>query len=407
MLEYINMKNTVPSKPFGLLFLILVVSAVFLAGCNIWGAFDNPFDPKGVNYASVGTGAPPSTADAVINIAAIPGVTAPVTGATPVTTITDTQYTGTVSWNGTPTTFAASTTYTATITLTAKAGFTLTGVAADFFTVTGATSDVNLVNSGVVTAVFPATPTAVVFNGLTANGTSGSVTTTELTLSFDVEPTNLALSDITLTGATKGALSGSGITRTLTISNITVANVTVTLMNPVGLSILLPTKNVVVYKTYTVGDIGPSGVGKVFYISGGGWNGMEAAPSTWSGGASDPTAQWKTAETSTTGTQRILGTGYVNTYSYMTNVTHPAAELCRNYRGGGLSGWFLPSDDELIAMYLVAASIDNLIVVSDTYYWSSSENTNIYAWSLNTYTGNSGSYSNKIGSYYVRPIRQF
>jgi hypothetical protein len=47
--------------------------------------------------------------------------------------------------------------YTATITLTAKTGYTLTGVTANFFTVAGATSVSNSADSGVVTAVFPAT----------------------------------------------------------------------------------------------------------------------------------------------------------------------------------------------------------------------------------------------------------
>jgi len=102
---------------------------------------------------------PPTTAtpDTVISITEIPGVTAPVTGATPVTAITETeQYTGTVTWSGTPATFAASTVYTATITLTAKAGYTLTGVVANSFAVAGATAT-NSVNSGVITAVFPVT----------------------------------------------------------------------------------------------------------------------------------------------------------------------------------------------------------------------------------------------------------
>ena len=95
--------------------------------------------------------------DTAISIAAIEGVTAPASGETPVTAITPTaQYTGTVSWNGSPATFAESTAYTATITLTAKSGFTLQGVAADFFTVAGATVN-NAANSGTVTAVFPAT----------------------------------------------------------------------------------------------------------------------------------------------------------------------------------------------------------------------------------------------------------
>jgi hypothetical protein len=92
----------------------------------------------------------------VINIAAIPGITIPVAGATPVTTITaTTQYTGTVSWSPNHATFTAKTAYTATITLTPKMGYTLTGVAANFFTVTGATSVSNSANSGVITAVFP------------------------------------------------------------------------------------------------------------------------------------------------------------------------------------------------------------------------------------------------------------
>jgi hypothetical protein len=88
------------------------------------------------------------------------GVTAPARGQTPVTTIADAaQYTGAVAWapeldaDGK---FAPSTAYTATITLTAKSGYTFEGVEADFFTVEHATAT-NPANSGVVTAVFPAT----------------------------------------------------------------------------------------------------------------------------------------------------------------------------------------------------------------------------------------------------------
>lgn len=93
-----------------------------------------------------------------ITTAAIEGVTAPVKGAKPVTKITGDQFTGTVTWSpAVDSTFAASTTYTATITLTPKAGYKLDGVAANFFTVEGATSVSNNANSGVVTAVFPAT----------------------------------------------------------------------------------------------------------------------------------------------------------------------------------------------------------------------------------------------------------
>lgn len=94
----------------------------------------------------------------VISVSALEGVTAPVRGATPTTSVTaGNGYTGTISWSGSPTTFEAATAYTATITLSPESGFTLTGVGANFFTVTGATTVSNSVNSGVVTAVFPAT----------------------------------------------------------------------------------------------------------------------------------------------------------------------------------------------------------------------------------------------------------
>jgi hypothetical protein len=92
-----------------------------------------------------------------ISVAAVAGVTAPVTGATPVTaTTTGTGYTGTVSWSGALADgkFASSTTYTATITLTPTAGYTLTGVSANFFTVAGAGTVTHSANSGVITAVF-------------------------------------------------------------------------------------------------------------------------------------------------------------------------------------------------------------------------------------------------------------
>ena len=99
-----------------------------------------------------------TVAPTAISVAAIAGVTAPVRGATPVSTTTaGTGYTGTVTWSGSPATFASLTTYTATITLTQTSGYTLTGVTENFFTVTGATSDINPANSGVITAVFPAT----------------------------------------------------------------------------------------------------------------------------------------------------------------------------------------------------------------------------------------------------------
>jgi formylglycine-generating enzyme len=138
------------------LFIIFTLLPVLLlTACSDFGLTLDSFNPV----------ADTAVAPSIIDIAAIPGVTPPESGAVPVTTITETaQYTGTVAWSGSPATFAETHTYTATISLTAKAGYTLSGVAADFFTVAGAASDTNPVNSGVVTAVFPATALLTMIN---------------------------------------------------------------------------------------------------------------------------------------------------------------------------------------------------------------------------------------------------
>jgi hypothetical protein len=95
---------------------------------------------------------------ATVDIADIPGITPPIAGQSPVISITETdQYSGTVSWNPVHDQFLYETVYTATITLTAKAGYTFEGVAANFFTVAGAASVTNETSCGVVTAVFPET----------------------------------------------------------------------------------------------------------------------------------------------------------------------------------------------------------------------------------------------------------
>ena len=128
-------------------------SVAYKAGSGSW-----PTTPTATVVADAPATSSPVATDTTISVAAIAGVTAPVRGATPVTTTTaGTGYTGTVSWSGSPATFARATTYTATITLTPISGYTLTGVTANFFTVAGATTHTNSANSGVITAVFPAT----------------------------------------------------------------------------------------------------------------------------------------------------------------------------------------------------------------------------------------------------------
>ncbi len=118
-----------------------------------------------------------------INTPAIAGVTQPVTGATPVKTATETsEYTAAIAWSPNDATYAGSKVYTATITITPKTGYTLTGVTQNYFTVAGATAT-NSADSGVVTAVFPATtPAAVTIGaGSVVGATAGNTKITGLT----------------------------------------------------------------------------------------------------------------------------------------------------------------------------------------------------------------------------------
>ena len=142
------------------------------------GGPQNVLLSDGINKGSVGSNGHPSTAGddyiaqmvykalmasvpsspAVrVNAPAIAGVTAPVLGATPVSTIAATsEYTATISWAPTASAFTFSKVYTAIIAITPKTGYTLAGVPANYFTVAGATAT-NDAGSGIVTAVFPET----------------------------------------------------------------------------------------------------------------------------------------------------------------------------------------------------------------------------------------------------------
>jgi hypothetical protein len=339
--------------------------------------------------------APSAPTDTVISLAAIAGVTAPVIGATPVSTTTaGTGYTGTVSWSGTPTTFAGVTTYTATITLTPASGYTLTGVTANFFTVAGATTDTNPANSGVVTAVFPATEVGAArevaitrvsvgtqrrtafttqpqitvqdAGGNTVTSSSAVVTATVSaggTLVGTVTAT--ASSGVaTFTGLGVDGTIGTTYTITYSASGLVVATATVTL-----------TGTACDGNTFTcqVGDTGPSG-GKIFYVAStfftqvGATGSMcttnckylEAAPNTWSGGTVDPDRYWATRTNSNETTAvsgadgTAIGTGYQNSVDIANqsgNVApSSAAVAAREYTGGSKNDWFLPSKDELNQM---------------------------------------------------------
>jgi predicted outer membrane repeat protein len=105
-----------------------------------------------------------------VTVSAIQGVVLPVKNQVPVNSIAETdQYSGTVTWTPSDNQFADGKEYTATIMLTPKTGYTFSGVTENFFTVAGATT-INDADSGIVTAVFPATES----EGSTSHGSDDS-----------------------------------------------------------------------------------------------------------------------------------------------------------------------------------------------------------------------------------------
>ncbi|MBP8083278.1 MAG: SUMF1/EgtB/PvdO family nonheme iron enzyme [Spirochaetes bacterium] len=219
-------------KKFKLSMLILMSMLVFSACGGGGGGSDDP-DKPGDDPKNPG-------GDKTISISVINGVTPPAFGETPVLTVTgNDQFEGTISWNTSPAKFAASTVYTATIELTAKDGYTLDGVSDDFFEVSGASVVSNKADSGMITAVFPATgsvPPSVVnikaISGVTAPARDAvpvtTITETDQytgTISWNTSPEKFAASTIytaTITLTAKPGYTFNGISENFfTVSGAT------------------------------------------------------------------------------------------------------------------------------------------------------------------------------------------
>ena len=156
-----------------------------------------------------------------------------------------------------------------------------------------------------------------------------------------------------------------------------------------------------------VGDKGPGG-GTVFYVASSkkAWGRyLEAAPVRWSGAVKDPRIPWcNIADTFISGAAGTkVGTGKANTAAMVGACTSGAANSSRAYKGGGKSDWYLPSKDELNAIYKKRLAIGGM---SADNYWSS---TDVDAGGAGTQyfpNGNWGN-GNKSSALYVRPVRAF
>jgi hypothetical protein len=162
--------------------------------------------------------------DAVLEITerAIGGVSVPSTAATkPTATTSDHGYSGSISWSFTQlsgskssladSVFGAMRTYTATIQLTPDCPKGKIKVPSNFFTVSGASSVSNAENSGVITAVFPATgpgvPNKAMIVTQPSGGMRGEVLATQPVIRItDIDDNT----NTTFTGNVEAVSSGNG-----------------------------------------------------------------------------------------------------------------------------------------------------------------------------------------------------
>jgi hypothetical protein len=147
----------------------------------------------------------------------------------------------------------------------------------------------------------------------------------------------------------------------------------------------------------------------VFYVTDGGAHGLEAAPFDWDGNGDgqDPRTTWSNITGTSSGASgTTIGTGLANSNAIIAQAGHTAsaAKLCRDYSGGGITDWFLPSKDELNQMYTQKSVIGGYV---SNNYWSSSENNASTAWGDNFSNGTLSAFREKYLSFWIRPIRAF
>jgi hypothetical protein len=173
--------------------------------------------------------------------------------------------------------------------------------------------------------------------------------------------------------------------------------------------------------TYALGDTGPAG-GFVFYITGDGLHGLEAAPGDIGGNSPSGTfIQWGCYETLLSGMNETgVGSGAHNTSQRDLCIDAPtAAKAAAAYQFNGYTDWFLPSKDELNLMWSNLADTDNndrnsgvadagnLGGFASSNYWSSSQNNSNFAWGQHFLDGDQYGNNIKFYSLRVRAVRAF
>ena len=154
--------------------------------------------------------------------------------------------------------------------------------------------------------------------------------------------------------------------------------------------------------TYTIGQAALGGV--IAYITGGGSTGTSGLVATVADISTG--AEWGCNGTPISGADgTAIGTGNQNTIDIMAGCAEAgiAARLCGDLVEGGFSDWYLPSKDELNALYTNKVAIGGF---TNNPYWTSTEVTGNSAWFQNFNNG----FQLDIGkgsSFRVRAIRSF
>ena len=138
--------------------------------------------------------------------------------------------------------------------------------------------------------------------------------------------------------------------------------------------------------------------GIIFYIDPTGNHGLVAAltdqgTAPWWNGSYILTGAFSSSEGATNTTAII---------NYQGNTGAYAAKLCRDYRGGGFTDWFLPAKDQLNFLY-TQKSMTGMVA---NFYWSSTEFDMTAAVDLYISTGEQVQ-TNKNIIDYVRAVRAF
>jgi hypothetical protein len=120
-------------------------------------------------------------------------------------------------------------------------------------------------------ATFTKAPATEITYSVSADGAANTTTSTQLTFNFNTDPgTGLAATDINITAgtgaATRGTLTGTGLTRYLTVTGVSQGTVTVTITYT-GVE-TTPKTNVQVYKAKTLTGISITGPTKKDYVVG-------------------------------------------------------------------------------------------------------------------------------------------